>query len=79
MLPKEYPDDYAVGGSDQRPIIMITYDKSTFSAHDGRRKVWTLMVKGFLRPKEKRKGIMVSKILLPWSRLNLMSLSFEKQ
>ena len=39
ILPKVYPGDYAVKRSDQRPIIMITYDESTFSANDGRRKV----------------------------------------
>ena len=39
ILSKVYPDDCAVRGSDQRPIIMITHDESTFSANDGRRKV----------------------------------------
>ena len=39
ILPKVYLDDYAVGRSDQRPIIMITHDESTFSANDARRKV----------------------------------------
>ncbi len=39
ILPKVYLDDYAVGRSDQRPIIMITHDKSTFSANDGRLEV----------------------------------------
>lgn len=39
MLPKEYPDNYAVGGPDQRPTIMITNDESTFSANDGCQKI----------------------------------------
>lgn len=39
MLPKVYPGDCAVGGPNQQPIIMITNDKNTFSANDGRRKV----------------------------------------
>lgn len=39
MLPKKYPENCAVGGPDQRPIIMITYYESTFSANDGRQKV----------------------------------------
>ena len=34
MVPKEYPDDCAVEGLDQKSIIMITYDESTFSAND---------------------------------------------
>ena len=39
IVPKEYPDDYEVGGPDWRSIIMITHNKSIFSANDGRRKV----------------------------------------
>ena len=53
ILPKVYPDNCAVGGSNRRPIIMITHDESTFSANDGRRKVWTLDGHGILRPKGK--------------------------
>ena len=41
MVPKEYPDDCVGGRPDQRPIIMITHDESTFSANDRYRKVWT--------------------------------------
>lgn len=41
MLPKKYPDNCAVGGSDKRPKIMITNDESTFSANNRRQKVWT--------------------------------------
>lgn len=36
MKPKTYPKDFAIGGSDRRPIILITHDKSTFNANDGR-------------------------------------------
>ncbi len=39
ILPKEYPEDCAVGGLDQQPIIMITHDKSTFSTNNSRQKV----------------------------------------
>lgn len=67
ILPKVYPADCVVGGSNQRPIIMITNDKGTFSANDGRQKVWTLDGHGILRPKGKGKDIMVSDFLLPWS------------
>lgn len=79
ILPKVYPDDCAVGGSNRRPIIMITHDESTFSANDGRQKVWTLEGHGILRPKGKGKGIMVSDFLLPWSRLNRLSLPPQQQ
>lgn len=41
IVPKVYPEDCAVGGPNKRPIIMITHDESTFSANDGRRRVWT--------------------------------------
>ena len=79
MLPKTYPENCVVGGPDRRPIIMITNDEITFSANDGRRKVWTLNGHGILRPKGKGKEIMVSDFLLPWLRLNLFSLSSEQQ
>lgn len=79
ILPKEYPQDCSVGGPDRRPIIIITHDESIFSANDGRRRVWTSNGHGILRPKGKGKGIMVSDFLLPWSRLNLFSLSSQRQ
>lgn len=79
ILPKDYSEDCAVGGPNKRPIIMITHNESTFSANDGRRKVWTQDGHGILRPKGRGKGIMVSDCFFPWSRLNLLSLSFEKQ
>ena len=79
ILGKDYPDDCAVGRPDRRPIIMITHDESTFSANDERRKVWTFNGQGVLRPKGKGKGIMVSDFRLPWSRLNLFSLTPGRQ
>ncbi len=39
MLPKEYLDDCIVGGPDQRPIIIIIYDESTFSTNNSCQKV----------------------------------------
>ena len=79
ILHKEYPEDCTVGGPNRRQIIMITHDKNTFSANDGHRRVWTLDGHEILQPKGKGRGIMVSDFLLPWSRLNLASLSPEKQ
>ena len=79
ILPKEYPEDCAVGGPNRRQIIMITHDESTFSVNDSRRKVWTLEGHGILRPKGRGKGIMISDFLLPWSRLNLLSLPLQQQ
>ena len=66
-LSKTDPKNCVVGGLDQRLIIMITHDESTFSANDGRQKVWTLNRHGILRPKGKEKGIMISDFLLLWS------------
>lgn len=42
ILHKEYPEGYVVGGPNRQLIIMITHDKSTFSANNSRQKVWTL-------------------------------------
>ncbi len=58
---------------------MITYDESTFSANNRCRKVLTFNRQGILRPKRKGKKIMISDFLLPWSRLNLLSLSPQEQ
>lgn len=79
MKAKTYPSNCTVGGPDRRPIIFITHDESVFSANDGRHQAWISENGVFLRPKGKGKGIMVSDFLLPWSRLNLLSLSQEQQ
>jgi hypothetical protein len=79
IQPKEYPSDCCVGGSSRRPIIFITHDESVFSANDGRHQAWIAENGVFLRPKGKGRGIMVSDFLLPWSRLNLLSLPKEQQ
>lgn len=39
MLPKTYSENCVVNSPDQRPIIMITYNESTFSANDGQQKI----------------------------------------
>lgn len=39
ILPKKYPEDYAIGEPNRWQIIMIINDKSTFSANNGRQKV----------------------------------------
>lgn len=38
ILPKEYPEDCKVVGSNQKSSIMITYDKSTFFVNHGRER-----------------------------------------
>ena len=37
---KEYPAGYEVGGSQCRPVIIITHDESIFSANDGKHQAW---------------------------------------
>ncbi len=77
--PKEYPPDCILGGPGCRPVVLITHDESIFSANDGRHQAWIAENGAFLRPKGKGRGIMVSDFLLPWSRLNLLSLPKARQ
>lgn len=79
MKPKVYPPDYAVGGGNRQPVIVITHDECTFSANDGVRRAWTRKGDAFLRPKGRGQGIMASDFLLPYGRLNLNSLTWEKK
>lgn len=79
MVSKEYTSNYAVGGPEKRPIIMITHDEGTFSANNWCKKVWTLNSQGILRPKGREKRIIILDFLLPWSHLNLFSLSTQQQ
>lgn len=37
MKAKVDPNDYVIKGQNQRPVIIITHDKCTFSVNDG---VW---------------------------------------
>ena len=43
------------------------------------RRVWTRVGDTFLQPKDRGQGIMTSEFLLPFSQLNLASLSPEKR
>ena len=51
MKVKNYPSDCKVGGNEHRPIIVITYNQSTFSSNDSIRKAWTRIGDTFLQPK----------------------------
>lgn len=70
IISKEYPKNCAVGSPNQKPVILITHDGSTFSANNGCQKVWILDGHGILRLKDKEKGIMVLDFFFPWSKLN---------
>ena len=65
ILPKKYPSGCAIEGLNQRLIIMLTHDKSIFSANDNQQKIWTLDDHNIFYLKGKGKGIMVSDFLLP--------------
>lgn len=41
-LSKTYSENCIIGGPNWRLIIMITYDKSTFSINNNKQKIWTL-------------------------------------
>lgn len=79
ILSKKYPEDCIFGESNQRPIIMITYDKNTFLANDKYQKVQTLDNYRILQLKSKRKNIIVLDFFLLWSYFNLASLLLKKQ
>lgn len=42
---KAYPKDCQVGGDDRRRVICITHDECTFSANDGKTKLWQMTVR----------------------------------
>lgn len=65
MLPKIYLNDCEIKGTNQKPIIMITYDETKFSVKDGCWKRWTLDEHGILQPKEEKKDIMGSDFFSP--------------
>lgn len=79
MKAKVYPDDCVVEGQNRRLVKIITHDECTFSANDGVRQAWTKKGDTYLRPKGRGQGIMTSEFLLPFGRLNFLSLPLEKQ
>lgn len=50
---------------DEKPLVLVTHDESTFNSNDGKRSVWMENGKQSLRPKGRGKGIMVSGFLTP--------------
>ncbi len=81
MKPKKYPSDCLVKdqGEERRPIIVITNDDWTFSADHGVQRPRTRIGDIFLRSERQEKDIKISGFLFFFSRLNLDSLSPEKQ
>lgn len=60
-------------------MIVITYNKCTFSANDRVRKAWTRERDTFLWPKGQEQRIMGLEFILPFGRLNLTSLPPKKR
>lgn len=55
----------------QRAYALICHDESTFSANDGKRRLWMENDKQPLRQKSRRKGIMVSDFITQGGRLKM--------
>lgn len=55
----------------EKPLILITHDKSTFNANDEKRRIWMKNGHQLIRPKARGKGIMVSGFLTPGGRLRV--------
>lgn len=74
MISKIYPSGCEVRRDKCQPVIVITHDEYTFSFNDGPDLGGKKMAIHFA-PESKGRGIMVSEFLLPFSRLNISSLS----
>lgn len=79
MKSKTYPLNYIIGGHKQRSIIVITHDECIFSVNNGKRTVCINEGESKLQPKGRGQGIMALEFLLPFGRLNLLSMSQEKR
>ncbi len=55
----------------EKSLALVTHDESIFSANNKNRKVQEEKGKSLLRPKRKRKRIMVSKFLIPIERFHI--------
>ena len=55
----------------EKPLVLITHNESIFNANDGKRRVGKEKEKSSLRPKGKKKGIMISEFLTPVGRLHV--------
>lgn len=79
IKPKAYPPDCAIKDENQQSIIIITYDKHTFSANNGIQKAQTQKRDILLLFKGKRQDIIILKFFLFFKYINLSFLSFKKR
>ena len=68
QLQIRYPDPELLGPN-EKPLILITYDESTFDSNDGRHHLWGHNGNTILRKKSRGQGIMISDFLFPGGRL----------
>jgi len=57
--------------AEEKLLILIIHDKSTFNANNGKRRIWKVEGEQLLHAKGRRKGIMVSGFLTPGGRLKV--------
>lgn len=76
---KIYLSDFKIRGENHQLIIVITYDKCTFSTNNEIQRAWTRVRDTFLWPKGCGQGIMTLEFLLPFGWLNLVFLSLEQR
>ncbi len=55
----------------EKPLVLVIYDESTFNSNDGKRQIWIENEKQPLRLKGREKRIMVSEFLTPGDRLKV--------
>ncbi|RPB11555.1 hypothetical protein P167DRAFT_575298 [Morchella conica CCBAS932] len=55
----------------ERPLVWVTHDESTFNANDGKRKMWMKVGQQPIRPKSRGKGIIISGFLTPGGHLRV--------
>lgn len=78
MKPKIYPSNCVIKGNNWQVIIVITYDKYTFSINNSIRKVWTRIEILFYNLKVVNKASWLQ-IFILFGQLNLAFLNLDKR
>lgn len=69
-----YSLDWAVDGEKRWLIIVITHDECIFSANNRVKQAWISQNNLYLRPKKREQGIIISRFVFFFGRLDLISL-----
>lgn len=78
MKTKVYLSNCIIRGNNRQPIIIITHNEYIFSANNRIWKAWAWKSDTFLHLKDWDQGIIVSKFIFLYMRLNLVSFTPEK-